>query len=142
MAPLRLGPISPAQIHKTGKQKIDLESKHSKLRCNIYIYPKVSNGKKNQDGSIGAHFIDCVTIGKTADNLIQYQKKGSKLTIDGHLEHQTWINKDGHRRSTIEVFAERIFYESGIKNTDKSLNNINNNKEIENIVEDMFEDSF
>jgi single-strand DNA-binding protein len=45
---------------------------------------------------------------RTAENVVQYLKKGSSIHVEGALQLQTWESKDGEKRSKIVVNAERV----------------------------------
>lgn len=53
------------------------------------------------------NFVDCVMFGKRADSLSKLLAKGSKVAIDGRLRYSSW-EKDGQRRSKLEVVAEEV----------------------------------
>ena len=64
---------------------------------------------KNQQGEQEADFINCVAWRKAAENLAQYQQKGSLIAVAGSLESSTYVDKDtGKNRYSLEVRAEEI----------------------------------
>lgn len=58
-----------------------------------------------------ANFIDCTMFGNRAQNLAQYLKKGTKVTIEGKLRWSQW-ERDGQKRSKIEVIIDDIDFSS------------------------------
>lgn len=61
------------------------------------------------------NFIDCVLFGNRAGNLAQYLHKGSKVAIAGKLRYSSW-EKDGQRRSKVEVVIDDIEFMDGRQN--------------------------
>lgn len=57
------------------------------------------------------NFIDCVVFGKRAEALSSILRKGSKVAISGRLHYSSW-EKDGQRRSKLEVVADDIEFMS------------------------------
>lgn len=53
-------------------------------------------------------WIDIVAWRKTAEFICNYFKKGSPIVIDGNLQTRMWEDKDGKKRKTVEVIAERV----------------------------------
>lgn len=58
-----------------------------------------------------ANFIPCVFFGTRAEKLAQYITKGTKVSVSGKLHWSSW-EKDGQKRSKIEVFADEIEFMS------------------------------
>lgn len=69
----------------------------------------VNDRKKNQDGEWEDYpnFIDCVIFGSRAEKLSRMLSKGMKVAIEGKLHYSSW-DKDGQRRSKIEVYVDQI----------------------------------
>ena len=57
------------------------------------------------------NFIECTMFGTRAEKLAQYLHKGMKVAIDGKLRYSQW-EKDGQRRSKLEVIAEELEFMS------------------------------
>lgn len=69
----------------------------------------VNQNKKDASGNwttIG-HFFDVTILGKTAENVSKYVKKGSQIGINGHLELQQW-EKDGNKYSKVVIVADNV----------------------------------
>lgn len=54
------------------------------------------------------NFFDCIAFGKRAESLSRILTKGMKVAIDGRLHYSSWENKEGQRRSKVEVIADDI----------------------------------
>ena len=58
-----------------------------------------SNGEKKEEVS----YFNCVSFGKTAENINAYFFKGSRILISGELKEDRW-EKDGHKQSRVSIF--------------------------------------
>lgn len=87
----------------------------------------VNQNKKDAAGNwttIG-HFFDVTILGKTAENVSKYVKKGSQIGINGHLELQQW-EKDGNKYSKVVIVADKVQFcgakpEQNAPSSNKSL---------------------
>lgn len=50
----------------------------------------------------------CVLWGKTAESLNEYLTKGKQVYIEGRLQTRHWDDKDGNKRYTTEIRADRV----------------------------------
>lgn len=55
-------------------------------------------------------FFDIATFGKTADFVGQYFAKGQLVAIRGRLQQRDWTDKQGNKRRTTEIIAERCYF--------------------------------
>jgi single-strand DNA-binding protein len=53
-------------------------------------------------------FVTVVVWAKQAEAAAQYLAKGSPVHIEGRLRSRSWETKDGDKRTTFEVVAERL----------------------------------
>ena len=49
-----------------------------------------------------------VLLGKQAESLQDYLKKGKQVYVEGRIETRSWDDKDGQKRYTTEIVADRI----------------------------------
>lgn len=71
---------------------------------------------KNKDGK-DADFFSCTAFGKQAEFVEKYLKQGTKILTTGRLQNDNYTDKDGNKRSTIQVICEELeFAESKKKN--------------------------
>lgn len=61
-----------------------------------------SDGANKEDVS----YFDCSAWGKLADTVSQYAKKGTGVLVSGRLNQRTWEDKNGGKRSTVEIVVE------------------------------------
>lgn len=62
-------------------------------------------------------FFDCVMFGNRAEKIAQYLVKGTKVSIEGKLRWSQW-EKDGEKRSKIEVVVDEIEFMSAAKKSE------------------------
>lgn len=53
-------------------------------------------------------FVDCEAWGRTAELICQYLGKGSPIYLEGRLKLDQWEDKDGKKRSRLQVVAENV----------------------------------
>jgi single-strand DNA-binding protein len=51
--------------------------------------------------------------GKQAESLSQYLTKGKAIYVEGRIEYRTWDDKDGQKRYTTEIKADRVQFMGG-----------------------------
>lgn len=54
-----------------------------------------------------------VVWGQQAENCAQYLAKGRSVYIEGRLQTRQWDDKDGHKRYTTEIIAQRVLFLGG-----------------------------
>jgi len=62
----------------------------------------INNGNKEP------YFFDCKAWNKTAENIGEYFRKGSKILIQGELIQEKWKTDDGENRSKVLVNVNRF----------------------------------
>lgn len=78
----------------------------------------VNDRRKNQhtgEWEDYPNYVDCSMFGERAAKVSQYLAKGSKVSVDGHLRYSSW-EKDGQKRSKLEVVVENIEFMSRAEN--------------------------
>ncbi len=58
-------------------------------------------------------FIDCSAWGRAAEIIAQYAKKGSGILVSGRLEQRSWEDKEGQKRSRVEIVVEDFNFVGG-----------------------------
>lgn len=82
----------------TGNVVRDFEKKTDKLGI-VSIAQNIWNGTE----SVG-HFFNIVLLGeKTVANAEKFLKKGANITIQGSIENNNFTDKDGNKRSTLQI---------------------------------------
>lgn len=78
----------------------------SVLQFGVAVNERVKN-PQTEEWEDRPNFVDCVMFGKRAEALSNLLEKGSKVAIEGRLRYSSW-EKDGQRRSKLEVVAEEV----------------------------------
>lgn len=92
-----------------GRLTRDAELRYTNGGMAISKFSVAVNGSK-KEGDIwvdDASFFDIVYMGKAAEAVNQYIKKGSQIAIDGKLKQNRW-DQEGQSRSKIEVVANHV----------------------------------
>ncbi|MBR2803622.1 MAG: single-stranded DNA-binding protein [Eggerthellaceae bacterium] len=74
----------------------------------------VNERRKGQSGEWEdyTNFIDCTLFGKRAQSLSQYLGKGTKVSVQGKLHWSQWEDRNGGKRSKVEVVVDEIEFMS------------------------------
>ena len=104
----------------------------------------ISRSWRGQDGQQQdqTSFINCVAWGKVVDIIAQYVHKGSPLLVSGRLDQRSYQDKDGNKRSAVEVVVEDFnFVGSGRSDNSSpsapSSNQSTNSKSQDVVIEDI-----
>lgn len=62
---------------------------------------------KNKEGNYEADYINCVAYGNQADLVSKYLDKGSKVSVEGHIQTGSY-EKDGKKTYTTDIVVEKI----------------------------------
>ncbi len=81
-----------------------------RIACERSYTPK---GQQRQ-----ADFVDIVAWGKTAEFICKFFQKGSMIAMDGSLQTRNYQDKQGNKRTAVEVVANNISF-AGAKAADK-----------------------
>lgn len=81
-----------------------------RIACERSYTPK---GQQRQ-----ADFVDIVAWGKTAEFICKFFQQGSMIAIDGSLQTRNYQDKQGNKRTAVEVVANNISF-AGAKAADK-----------------------
>lgn len=64
----------------------------------------------------GTDFIPITVWGKSAENLVSYQNKGSLILVDGSISMSSYTDKDGNNRTSFEVMTSNVQFLSNKRN--------------------------
>ena len=68
--------------------------------------------KKGEVWQEEASFFDAVLLGKRAESLAQYLKKGTQLVVQGELQQRRW-EQEGQKRSKVEIVVNDVQFVGG-----------------------------
>ena len=75
----------------------------------------VNDRRKNQqtgEWEDHANFVGCTMFGARAEAVGRYLSKGSKVCVEGKLRYSAWEDRDGGKRSRLEVIVDEIEFMS------------------------------
>ena len=65
-----------------------------------------------------ADFIDIVAWRSQAEFVSKYFTKGRMAVVEGRLQIRDWTDKDGNKRRSAEIVANRVYFGEGKRNTE------------------------
>lgn len=78
----------------------------------------VNRNYTNEEGKRDADFINVIAWRKQAETVCKYFDKGSQIAIEGRLQSGSYEDKDGNKRSSLDVVLENFeFVDSKKKET-------------------------
>lgn len=91
------------------------------------------------------NFFNVTVWGKKAEALNKYTKKGSQILIEGRLRQNRFEDKNGNKRSVVEIICENFQFMGGKSDNqpadnDSSLNNVFSNDDVDFSKPDNNED--
>ena len=75
--------------------------------CNGSICYNSRRKSQSGDWKDAPNFFDFVAFGKAAEVLARKQK-GDKIVLNGELTQRSWENKDGERRTKVELLVKEF----------------------------------
>lgn len=64
--------------------------------------------QKNGEWVEDTSFFDCVAFGALGEHVAASLRKGDRVIVSGRLEQQTWDDRDGNKRSKLQVIADEV----------------------------------
>ena len=98
-------------VNLIGNITRDIELKYSQGGVAIVKFGVAVNKKvKNQQGGYDdkAMFFDVTAFQKTAENINQYFRKGSKIGVSGELNFEQWEDQQGQKRSKVSIICNQF----------------------------------
>lgn len=88
----------------------------SVLSIGVAVNDRRRNAKTGEWEDV-PNYIDCKVFGARAESLSRILAKGMKVAIEGKLRWSQW-EKDGEKRSKIEVIVDELEFMSGQRTAD------------------------
>ena len=63
-----------------------------------------------ETGDRDADFFDVVAWRGSCDFIAKNFCKGDPIVVDGRLQSRSWTDKDGNKRTAIEIIAENLYF--------------------------------
>lgn len=71
-----------------------------------------------RDGENPTDFFDCICFGKTADFMQKYFQKGRMIAISGRLQQDSYMDRNGQKRQSVQIVAENVDFADSKGETD------------------------
>lgn len=75
--------------------------------------------KDKQSGERKTNFLDCVAWRNTAEFVCQYFAKGYMAIVDGRLQTRKYEDRDGNKRTAVEIVADSVYFGDSKSREDK-----------------------
>lgn len=95
-------------VFEIGRIANDLELKEVGEGKVVNFSLAVNKGVKNAEGNYEADFFQVVAWNKTAENLVEYCKKGDQIAVAGKLQNRSYDTDNGFKRYITEIIASNI----------------------------------
>jgi single-strand DNA-binding protein len=86
-----------------GRITKDIEIKYTAGGTSIASFSIATNRKYKEKQEV--FFTDCVAFGKPGEIIAQYTKKGDRIALNGRLSQNSWEDKDGNTRRSIQIIV-------------------------------------
>lgn len=81
----------------------------------------VDRNFNSKDGERQADFINIVAWRQTAEFIVRYFVKGQMIALEGSIQTRGYEDKDGNRRTAVEVVAEHVWFAGSKKDNEASV---------------------
>ena len=93
-----------------GRMTRDPELRHTQAGKAVTSFSLAVERDFKSNGEKGTDFIDVVAWGQTAEFVCSYLGKGRMIGVTGRLQVREWQDRDGNRRRSAEVQADRVYF--------------------------------
>lgn len=94
-----------------GRLTTDPELKTTPTGTNVTSFSiAVDRGFKTKDGEKQTDFINIQAWRTNAEFICKYFSKGKLIGIEGSLQSRNYTDKEGNKRTSFEVVADRAFF--------------------------------
>ena len=93
-----------------GRITSDPELRSTASGTSVTSFNLAVNGMKNDKGEQRTDFIPITVWNKQAENLCKYVHKGDQLAVSGRIQSSSYEDKDGNKRTKIEVLGSNIHF--------------------------------
>ena len=103
-------------VHLSGRLTRDPELRHTTAGVPVAAFTLAVDRKFERDK---ADFINVTAWRKTAEFVSRYFKKGQRVTVaEGRIRVDQYTDKDGNKRTRVEVVADAVEYADGRRDQD------------------------
>ena len=106
-----------------GRMVADPETRYTQNNTAMTRFKIAVNRQYKQEGQPTADFFQITAWGKTAEFVQKYFTKGQQVLIEGNLRNNSWTDKDGNKRYSDDIHAEKVYFADSKKSNDNSNDN-------------------
>lgn len=81
--------------------------------CTIRVASNRRFQSKGGESKEESCFMNVDTFGKSAEACGEHLKKGAQVLVEGRLKLKEWTGKDGQKRQSVDIVADRVQFVSG-----------------------------
>lgn len=100
--------MSINNVTLVGRLTKDPDLRYAQSGTPIARFTLAVNRTRKVEGQPDADFISCIAFSKTAENLANFQKKGSQIGVVGRIQTGSFEGQDGKRVYTTDIVADSI----------------------------------
>lgn len=93
-----------------GRVATDLELKTTTNGTSVCTFRVACDRNYTKGGERKADFINVVTWKNTAEFVSKFFAKGKAIGVEGRIETRDYTDKDGNKRTVVEVVADSCFF--------------------------------
>lgn len=112
-----MGTLNSAVI--IGRLGRDPELKYTPTNVAV-LNMSIATSERGKDKQERTEWHRVTVWGDTAEACSKYLRKGSECCVQGRLQTRTWDDKDGAKRSSTEIVAERVVFIGGATKGDSA----------------------
>lgn len=98
------------KVMMVGNLARDPEEINTKADTQMTVMSLAVNRAFKRKGAPEADFFKVLAFGKTAENCLAYLEKGKKVLVEGRIERNPYEDKEGNKRESTEIIAERVVF--------------------------------
>ena len=76
--------------------------------------------KFTREGDPTADFFNCTAFGKSAEFVEKYLQKGTKMIVIGHIQNDTYTNKDGQTVYSVQIIVDEMEFAESKRSSEGS----------------------
>ena len=94
-----------------GRLTRDPEKRYTQSNTTVATFTlAIDRDRADQSGQRQTDFIDCVAWGRMADFVCQWFAKGMMAIVCGRIQSRNWEDKNGNKRTSIEVHCAEVSF--------------------------------
>jgi len=108
--------IATAQLSGNLTHHVDLRNLPSGAQLARLRLASTGRRRNGEEWADKTSYFTIDVYGGQAAACAQYLAKGSRVFVEGELDHQQWTDRDGNRRDAVIIRARRILFEGARTN--------------------------